>query len=156
MSATATKRMATSDSGGARPDPVVQYVVVRGDLVREPHSWPTGSVVAQAVHASLAAVWAFKDNETTRQYCDQQGGVACKGASQSKDGDSDAGGQMHTVVLEAKNETAVSSLAENLDEAGIDFALWTEQPENFVTALATRPYRRSDVQQYFKKFRLFK
>ena len=50
-------------------DVVVQYVVLRRDLI---DSWPLGSVVTQGCHASVAAIWSFKDDPVTLQYCDPQ------------------------------------------------------------------------------------
>lgn len=50
-------------------DVVVQYVVLRRDLI---DSWPLGSVVTQGCHASVAAIWSFKDDPFTHQYCDPQ------------------------------------------------------------------------------------
>lgn len=123
-------------------DPTVQYVVVRRDLLSpEPSGlgWPTGSIIAQAVHASVAAVWNASDCDVTRSYCCQDNAT-----------------QMHTVVLEAKNEEALIKLTELLDENSIQHVMWREQPENIVTALATKPYKRSVVQPFFKKFKLFK
>lgn len=47
-------------------DPLVQYVVLRRDLI---DAWPLGSVVTQGCHAAVAAVWAHKDDPHTREYC---------------------------------------------------------------------------------------
>ena len=46
---------------------LVQYVVVRGDLLRL-LSWPTGAVIAQACHASTAALWSHRDDPNTIKY----------------------------------------------------------------------------------------
>lgn len=123
-------------------DTLVQYVVVRRDLLEQ---WPTGSVIAQGVHASVSAVWTFREDDVTKEYCRQDVHQPVSAAS-----------QMHTVVLEAKNEDAVLKLAEKLEQNGIQHVVWKEQPENFVTALAAKPYPRSVVKPYFNKFRLFK
>lgn len=48
-------------------DPLVQYVVLRRDLWTEKR-WPLGSVVAQACHASSAAMWIFKEDPHTLEY----------------------------------------------------------------------------------------
>lgn len=45
---------------------LVQYVVVRGD--RRLLSWPIGAVIAQACHASTAALWMHRDDSNTLQY----------------------------------------------------------------------------------------
>ncbi|XP_068736157.1 putative peptidyl-tRNA hydrolase PTRHD1 isoform X2 [Montipora capricornis] len=46
---------------------LVQYVVVRGDLLRL-LSWPTGAVIAQACHASTAALWSHRNDPNTIKY----------------------------------------------------------------------------------------
>lgn len=48
------------------PDVLVQYVVLRRDLI---DTWPLGSVVAQGCHASVSAIWSHKDDPHTLQYC---------------------------------------------------------------------------------------
>lgn len=118
----------------ANDDPVVQYVVVRRDLL---DTWSTGSVMAQAVHASVAAIWAHRGDGTVAGYC---GGDA----------------QMRTVVLEASDEAAVQRLSGRLTAAGVAHEVWREQPEDEVTALAARPYARSEVRRHFKGLRLFR
>ena len=49
-----------SSSANARVDPksdrIVQYVVLRRDLLDPPLSWTLGSLVAQGCHASIAAL----------------------------------------------------------------------------------------------------
>ena len=63
---------------------------------------------------------------------------------------------MPQVVLEVKGEAQLTKLAQDLEEAGVRHKLWVEQPENFPTCLATAPYRKDDVQQHFRKFKLCK
>lgn len=56
------------DTGSSKePDTVIQYVVLRRDLI---DTWPLGSVVTQGCHASVAAIWSHKDDSFTLQYCD--------------------------------------------------------------------------------------
>ena len=120
------------------PSPIVQYVVLRKDLGAS-LGWPLGSLCAQAAHASVAAVWEHRDHTDTVAYCAP-----------------DAIDQMHKVVLEVKGETQLLNLAAKLADAGVDHKLWMEQPENFATCLATRPYRKDEVAQWFKKCNLAK
>ena len=116
--------------------PIVQYVVVRGDLLAK-LKWPIGAVLAQACHASSAAIHLFYNDEATQLYL--------------KDLDN-----MHKVVLEAPDETALRSLSDKLKEANIDHKLWIEKPEDYATCLAAKPYQKEVVQKYFKKFKLYK
>uniref|UniRef100_A0A8D2IJC2 peptidyl-tRNA hydrolase n=2 Tax=Varanus komodoensis TaxID=61221 RepID=A0A8D2IJC2_VARKO len=116
---------------------LVQYVVLRGDLRREPLSWPLGALVAQACHAALAVVHAHYAHADTAAYLAQGGG-------------------MRTVVLEAPDEHALSALAETLQKNGIDHKVWVEQPENVATCVALRPYPKEHVHRHLKTFKLLK
>lgn len=49
----------------AEPELPRQWVVMREDLRSE---WPAGSMIAQACHASVAAIVANKDDPLTQQY----------------------------------------------------------------------------------------
>lgn len=60
------------------------------------------------------------------------------------------------VVLEVKGEQQLENLSNRLKENNIGYKLWVEQPENFVTCLATVPCSKAKVQQHFKKFQLCK
>eukprot|EP00954_Amorphochlora_amoebiformis_P004202 327997-Amorphochlora_amoeboformis.AAC.1 len=73
-------------------NPIVQYIVVRRDL-----GWGTGPLMAQACHASTAAIWMSKDSESTLEYLE----------------DLD---NMHKVILSAKNEKALAKVARNLEQ----------------------------------------
>lgn len=111
---------------------IVQYVVVRKDL-----NWPVGALIAQACHAVTAVTHLFHDDPQTQEYL--------------KNLD-----EMHKVVLEAPNETALMNLKDRLVENDIKHKLWIEQPENIPTCLVLKPYIKEDVQKYVKSFRLFK
>lgn len=49
------------------PSIIVQYVIVRGDLLRT-LSWPIGAVVAQACHATTSCMHLFRDDPDTQEY----------------------------------------------------------------------------------------
>ena len=115
---------------------LVQYVVLRGDLYRQ-LKWPIGALIAQGCHSCTAAITLFRDDLNTIEYLS----------------DLD---RMHKVVLEAKNEENLKKLSDSLSTDDIDHKLWIEQPENYVTCLATKPYRKEDIQKYFKGLKLFK
>ncbi|KAG2495530.1 hypothetical protein HYH03_006473 [Edaphochlamys debaryana] len=128
-------------AAGAAPqqqDFLVQYVVVRKDLWGA-MKWPLGSVAAQCCHASSAAIWTHRDEEDTKAYL----------APDNID-------HMRKVVLEVKDEAALRKLSEALTAGGIQHKLWVEQPEDYPTCLATRPYLKSQVGAFFKKFQLSK
>ncbi|XP_059287159.1 uncharacterized protein LOC132040521 [Lycium ferocissimum] len=117
-------------------DTVVQYVVLRRDLI---DTWPLGSVVTQGCHAAVAAIWSHKDDDVTLQYC----------SPSNLD-------SMHKVTLEVKGEAQILNLAEKLKAGRIAHKLWIEQPENIPTCLATKPYPKSLVSSFFKKLKLCK
>ena len=127
--------VASASSGS---DTIVQFVVVRRDLLKD-LEWPVGSVIAQACHACTAVIWTHREDEHVQQYL------------------SDANiGSMHKVVKECKGETQLVNLAEKLKQEGIAHELWLEQPENFPTAVALKPYPREKVAPLLKKYQLFK
>lgn len=115
---------------------IVQYVIVRGDLLTK-LSWPVGALVAQACHAATAVIHLHYEDDHTREYL----------------GHLD---NMHKVILEAPDEKALRQLADKLTEADVKHKLWVEQPEDFPTCLAVKPYPKTEVQKYFKKFKLYK
>ncbi len=64
-----------------------------------------GAAIAQACHASTAAMWTYKDQPDTVAYM--------------KNIDN-----MHKVVLESKDETQLIDLGEKLKANGINHYLW--------------------------------
>lgn len=52
--------------GPAKDEVVVQYVVLRRDLI---DTWPLGSVVTQGCHAAVAAVWSHRQHPAVLAYC---------------------------------------------------------------------------------------
>ncbi|XP_071950911.1 putative peptidyl-tRNA hydrolase PTRHD1 [Antedon mediterranea] len=115
---------------------LVQYVVVRSDLLRN-LKWPTGAVIAQACHACTAVIHQFNGDSNVTQYLS----------------DLD---NMHKVVLEAKDETELRTISEKLSSKNIHYKLWIEQPENYATCLAVKPYPRDEIKPYFKGLKLYK
>lgn len=132
--------LARAMSSTSEPSPrLCQYVVLRRDLARAPHNWPLGALSAQVAHASVAAIWTYRAREETMTYCDERHISS-----------------MRKVVLEAKTEAQLRALSETLTAAGVEHALWLEQPENVATCLATRPYEKDAIGSYFKKYNLAK
>ncbi|KAI5659533.1 hypothetical protein M9H77_28326 [Catharanthus roseus] len=136
MEASAAADDAKDTGTSNESDTMIQYVVLRRDLI---DTWPLGSVVTQGCHASVAAIWLHKDDPFTVHYC----------APSNLD-------SMHKVTLEVKGEAQIVNLSEKLKSGGIDHKLWIEQPENIPTCLATKPYPKSNVSSFFKKLKLCK
>ncbi|XP_053736207.1 putative peptidyl-tRNA hydrolase PTRHD1 [Synchiropus splendidus] len=130
--------MAATGAGAAAaaPSRLVQYVVVRADLVRQ-LSWPLGAVITQACHAATAAVHLHYCDPDTQRYLE----------------DLD---HMHKVVLGAPDEASLCSLSASLTQAGVAHKLWVEQPENIPTCLALKPCPKEAVQPLLRKLQLFK
>ncbi|CAI9113713.1 OLC1v1014366C1 [Oldenlandia corymbosa var. corymbosa] len=126
----------TADSVPEPADPLIQYVVLRRDLI---DTWPLGSIVSQGCHASVAAISTFKDDPFTLDYCSPNNLNF-----------------MRKVTVEVKGEAQMLNLSEKLKSNGIDHKLWIEQPENFPTCIATKPYPKSIVSSFFKKLKLCK
>ncbi|KZC08565.1 PREDICTED: putative peptidyl-tRNA hydrolase PTRHD1 [Dufourea novaeangliae] len=115
---------------------IVQYVVVRGDLLKT-MKWPVGAIVAQACHACTAVMHLFYNDTYTQIYLANLD-------------------NMHKIVLEAPDETSLNTLSIQLKKEDIHHKLWIEQPENIPTCLSTKPYPKEKVQSYFKKYKLLK
>lgn len=214
----------------AADDPIVQWVVLRRDLWTD-IGWPLGPVIAQACHASSAAMFTHLDDPVTQQYIAQDNidhmhkvrlnkpATACPAASvshgastthklpggrlclrltggaatvaaavnycsaHSKQPTSIASSLKSTVcgeeldasdthllsslavkghavfvqvVLEVKSEQQLVNLSKKLEQEGILHKLWIEQPENYPTCLATKPYQKSQAAALFKKLQLCK
>jgi peptidyl-tRNA hydrolase len=114
------------------PDPLVQYIAVRSDL-----KWPKGALIAQACHASIAAVHLNYSDKETRDYLENLD-------------------SMHKVVVGVPSETDLIQLSKELNDNDIKFKLWTEQPENLPTSLALKPYTKSLVEKFFRAFKLLR
>jgi len=130
-----------SVSAPALPTPLVQYIVVRTDLSA---TWPLGAVVAQACHACTAALAAAR----------AAGGAA--GAAADAYVAPAALPTMHKVVLGTESAASLAALAARLTERGVPHAVWTEQPENVQTALATAPAAKDALAPHFAGMRLLR
>ncbi|KAJ1477670.1 peptidyl-tRNA hydrolase II domain-containing protein [Baffinella frigidus] len=118
-------------------DTMVQYVVLRKDLLKAPHNWNLGSMVAQGCHIVTKLLWELKEEDNVVKYMSDMD-------------------NMHKVTLGAKDEAELSGLEEQLKEAGIECRAWREQPENVITALATMPYPRSEIAPHMKALKLLR
>ena len=82
-------------------NPIVQYVVVRSDLMKS-LSWPVGALIAQACHASTAVMHLFYDHEDTQTYLRDLG-------------------SMHKIVLEVKDENELKKIDESKNYKTAEF-----------------------------------
>ncbi|KAJ3034701.1 peptidyl-tRNA hydrolase domain-containing protein 1 [Rhizophlyctis rosea] len=116
--------------------PLTMFVVIRKDLAKT-LSWPAGSVITQACHATAAVLHLNKDNPDVQQYLKDWKG-------------------MTKVSYEVKNETALRAVADKLTDKNIPYHMWVEQPENIITCLATVPIRKDSAGDAFKKCSLYR
>ncbi|KAJ9077357.1 hypothetical protein DSO57_1017495 [Entomophthora muscae] len=112
------------------------FIILRKDLVKS-LGWTSGSIIAQACHASTAVLHQHSSLPSTKEYLENLE-------------------QMHKVVLETKNENSLLAVANNLTELGIPHCCWIENPENIKTCIATAPVLRSDLKDALKKCSLYR
>ena len=115
--------------------PLIQYIILRRDLL-DSFKWPIGALVAQGCHVSVAAIEKFRSMPETAQYLNNTN-------------------QMRKVILAIPNKMQLLALSKSLSFSNIDHVVWEEQPENEQTALATRPYVKSDIADHFKGLKCF-
>jgi hypothetical protein len=118
---------------------LVQYIVMRGDLVKKLKNWNTGGLISNGSHACCAVNAANADDPDTRAYLST---TAVK--------------QMHTVTLQAKDVDELRATSETLKANNIKHHLWLEQPDNIETCLATKPYPRGVIKQHLAGLKLFR
>ncbi|XP_054157085.1 putative peptidyl-tRNA hydrolase PTRHD1 [Oppia nitens] len=124
---------------------LVQYIVVRGDL-----NWPVGALIGNSCHASVAAIVSNLSSSSSTA------------ANTAADADNDTVeyikqlDSMTKVVLKADSELELRQCCQKLDENNVKYYLWTEQPENIVTCLATIPKPRAVLKPLLSHLKLFK
>ena len=139
----ASSSSSSSSGGGSEgaDDPLVQYIVMRSDLTRH-HRYSTGALISNGSHAAIAVIAAHWQEEDVQRYVGRGGG--------------EAGSQMRTVTLAAKDEAELRGAAETLRQHRVAHSLWLEAPEQLPTCLATRPQQRSLVQPLLRHLKLFR
>ncbi|XP_053992905.1 putative peptidyl-tRNA hydrolase PTRHD1 [Hylaeus volcanicus] len=118
----------------ASSETIVQYIVIRSDLTKE-FQWSLGAVMAQACHASCAAIHTYYKDPFVQDYLKQFQ-------------------LMHKIILQVPDENALRSLATKLADNDIKFWLWEEKPENVATCLASKPGPRSTLKNHFRSLKL--
>ena len=111
------------------------YIILCKDLSKA--GWSQGSIIAQACHGVSKALNEFKNNTCTQAYLQNIN-------------------TMTKVVLQVDNQDKLLKLKQDLDDNKIQHISWTEQPENIMTCLVTRPYEADQVKKYFRKCSLYK
>ncbi|PVV05066.1 hypothetical protein BB560_000417 [Smittium megazygosporum] len=90
----------------------------------------------KAAHASMACIHQERNNENVIKYLNDLH-------------------SMHKVVLQAKDQEHLQKISADLDKLNIKHCMWTEQPENFSTCIATIPVTREEISPAVKKLKLF-
>ncbi|OLP93373.1 Kinesin-like protein KIF3C [Symbiodinium microadriaticum] len=128
----AAARSAGSKAGAAASnsnDPLAVFVVLRKDL-----DWPTGAMINQACHACSAMAWEAREDEDAVNYFSE--GLE---------------GHMVKSTMGAKSQGELEDVTKKLEEAGIPYKLWVEQPEDIPVCVATWPRKRSVLRKVLKK-----
>lgn len=111
---------------------IVQYILLRGDL-----KWSTGSLIAQACHASTAVIVENLSKDVVKSYVEDIN-------------------DMRKVVLSCPDEATLNRVSSELVSNGIPHKLWIEKPEGIPTCIATMPHYRSELRLFFKDFKLLR
>ncbi|CAF0842310.1 unnamed protein product [Didymodactylos carnosus] len=132
--------MSTNDSKSASSlidtSPIVQYILLRGDL-KKSKSYNDGALIAQACHACSAILFKTLDDVYTVNYLNDTA-------------------NMHKIILNVPTEDELIQAHKTLTEGDIQHYLWLEKPENIKTCIAVKPYVKSDVENYFKQYKLYR
>lgn len=116
---------------------IVQYILLRRDL-KKMKNYNDGAIIAQACHASSAILYKTINDDLTKAYLSDLE-------------------RMHKVVLGVDgNENELNELSDTLKANSIEHYLWIEQPENFPTAIALKPYYKKDIEHFFSKYKLYR
>src|ERR1700722_5360615 len=105
---------------------IVQYIIIRRDF-KKMKNYNDGAIIAQACHASSAILFKTIHDDLTKRYLiDTE--------------------RMHKIILSFDGGTnELNELSQELKQKHIEHYLWIEQPENIPTAIAVKPYMKTDV-----------
>ena len=118
----------------ARKDPITVYVVLRKDL-----EWPAGAMINQACHACIAMA---RD-------------ATAAGDKMYQLYVAESEGQMNQATMGVKDEVALRKLMKRMDDKGLRYAPWIEQPEGLLVGFASWPQRRTLLQKALKGLQRF-
>lgn len=113
---------------------IKQFLFLRKDLP----NYNTGALLAQACHASVAAIHTFRSHPDTVKYLENISDL--------------------TTVIYEICEKDIEKIKELLTDLSIDFYIWVENYE-IVTCIGTRPIETksfTEFERFRKQFRLFK
>lgn len=113
---------------------VKQFLFLRKDLP----SYRIGALLAQACHASVAAIHTFRNHPDTAKYLDKTSDL--------------------TTVIYEICEKDIEKIKESLTDLSIEFYIWVENHE-IVTCIGTRPIETksfTEFERFRKQFKLFK
>ena len=96
-------------------------------------------MIAQGAHAATAVLSKFASHPNTISYTSPQNLP-----------------RMTKVILECKNQNALTNVTDGLNELGLEYYTWVEMPEEIQTAVATVPYKRSQLGNVLKKCQLYR
>ncbi|KAI8821664.1 peptidyl-tRNA hydrolase II domain-containing protein [Fimicolochytrium jonesii] len=115
-------------------EPLTMYLFVRKDLESD-LNWPSGSVITQACHASMAVMHKNSRDPAVLEYLNDLE-------------------RMHKVTFAARDPAHLTKIRTALTTHSKVFHEWIEQPEGIPTCIATMPYRRSEMREVMKRCRV--
>jgi peptidyl-tRNA hydrolase len=113
---------------------IVQYILLRKDL----ESFSQGAIIAQACHSAVYSIEKYRSETDTAMYLE----------------DITA---MRKIILGISKEE-VGEVIEELNSHGLDYTVWREQPEDIITCISLRPYKRDslgEIHALFRRLRLY-
>ena len=96
-------------------------------------------MAAQACHASTACLAHYREDPAVIQYTCRENRMT-----------------MTTIILSVADEEELYYFQDQLRQSSVDFFSWREQPENTLTAIALKPYSKSELPAYLSTLKLFK
>ena len=124
------------DNKEEKKEIIVQYIVVRNDLPRnQDRSFNT--LISHTASAATAAIHMCYKHEHTEEYL------------QDLD-------DLRKTIFQVDDEEQMFDLDNKLMLNKVDYKMWIKQPENYATCIATRPYPKSEIAEYFKNLKIFK
>lgn len=115
---------------------IVQYIIVRNDAYRNQER-SFNQLLQHTSSAAAAVIHKYYHHKNTREYLKDLDGMRKK-------------------VFQVENEEELFALENNLVSNEIDYKMWTKQPGNYATCIATRPYPITEISHYFKTVKLYK
>lgn len=151
----------TSNNNNTDNDTLVQYIIVRNDLLQKPYKWSIGSLITNATHAAVQVIHNTYNDSDTQKYLNQNGNTTVNdthnNTTQQQHNDNQQQlSQMHSVTLSVPSQDELLHVHNKLQHNNIQHVIWYEQPDNIYSCIATKPYLRSIIKPLLSHLKLLK